>query len=249
MTRLQRLVTLALFVPVMALVAHAADLDAVISKARRFVGSERDLGAVRTLSYRGAISVDGGEQASGTIEMLLAKPCAQLTVRVIGDRKETVGYDGNEGWVRLESVSKPALSKIDIIPLKQLKMLRANVLENLAFYRGLEKQGVKIELRAETTFEGREAVRVAFTHPGDITFIRIFDKEDGRLLLTEGPNGENIREEGETVVAGLRFPKRLVSTSRLPDGGEMTVTIDFSDIQVNESLEPEVFAVPMPGAR
>ncbi len=248
MTRLQRLVTLALLGPVLSLVAHAADLESVIAKARRYVGAERDLGAVRTLSYRGEIKI-GGTDTAGSIEMLLAKPCSQLTVRVMGDRKETVGYDGDEGWVRLESVTKPALSKIDIIPLKQLKLLRANVLENLAFYRGMEKQGVRIELRAETSFEGRAAVRVAFIHPGDIVFIRIFDQADGRLLLTEGPNGEVIREEGEVIVAGLRFPKRLVSSSKTPDGGTTSVTIDFTDIKVNEAFATELFAVPVPGSR
>lgn len=249
MTALRRLLMLTLLFPVFALAVQAADLEGVITKARRFVGKERDLEAVRTLTYRGTIEIAGATTVSGTLELCLMKPDCQLSVRVLGDRRDTDGYDGNEGWVKTESVSKPALSTIDIISLKQLKRLRANVIENLWFYRGLEQFGGRVELRGETNFDGHEAVRVAFIHPGDFVFVRVFGKADGRLLATEGPEGELIREEGEMEVAGLRFPKRLRSTGKMADGAEVTVTIDFTEIKVNEPMTRAMFAVPVPGMR
>jgi hypothetical protein len=245
----RRFVALFVAVPLFALVGHAASVDDVITQARRYIGKERDLAAVRTLHYRGTITVAGPIQASGTLEMLLQQPNFQKTIRVLGDKRETVGLDDTEGWVRAESVAKPALGRTDMVPPAQLRLLRASAVENLSFYRGLEKFGGRTEGRGETTFEGKAAVRVAFIHPGEVTFVRTFDKATGRLLVTQGPGGEEIREEGELVVANLRFPQRLISTAKNAEGGEFVVTIVFEEVRVNESFPPDTFAVPMPGAK
>lgn len=249
MTRIRRLITLALVLPLAAFAAQAADLDSVIARARSYVGKERDLDAVRSLRYEGRIEIKGAKEASGTLVMLLEKPGSQLTTRVLGDQREIVGYDGMEGWMRVESVSKPALSRTDMLPLAQLRMLRANVVENLGFYRGMEKVGARLESRGDTTLEGQAAVKVAFIHPGNIVFVRTFARDDGRLLLTEGPGGETIREEGEMEVAGLRFPQRLVSTGKTADGSEVVITITFDAIKVNETFASGTFSVPMPGSK
>ncbi len=232
-----------------ATIAQAAPVDDTIAQARRYLGKERDLEAVRTLHYRGTIAVTGRTQASGTLEMLLQKPNLQKTIRILGDQRETVGLDDTEAWVRVDSISKPALTRTDMLSLPQIRLLRASAIENLAFYRGLEAFGGRTELRGEVTFEGHAAVRVAFIHSGDVTFLRTFDKATGRLLVTEGPNGEQIREEGELTAGNLRFPQRLVSSAKTPDGAELVVTIVFEAVNVNETFPAGTFALPMPGKK
>lgn len=249
MLSLRRILALFALVSVLLPLAHAAAADAVIDQARRYVGKDRDLDGVRSLHYRCRLEVSGAMEASGTLEILLQKPCLQKTIRVIGDRREIVGLDDTEAWMRVESVAKPALSRTDVLPVAQLRLLRANALENLAFYRGLEKFGGSVELRGETTHEGRAATKVAFLHPGGIVFLRTFDKADGRLLVTEGPGGELIREEGEKLVGGIRFPERLVSTGKTQDGAPVVVSIVFEEIVVNAPVAADAFALPMPTLR
>jgi hypothetical protein len=245
-----RLLAIAAFLPLLGFAAGAGSADGTISQARKYLGKDRDLDAVRTLHYRGCIEVaSGAQKESGSFEMLLQNPYRNRTVQVLGDRRTIVGLDDMSGWVRVESVAKPELSRTEILDLPQLRNLRAQTFENLAFYRGAEKEGVKIEPRGEGTVAGRRANSVAFVHPHGIVYVRSFDVATGQLLDTEVPGGAHMREEGELTVAGIRFPKRIVSTTKSPDGAEVVVTIVFDDIKVNEAFAPDTFVVPLLGER
>lgn len=240
---------LALFASATAAVG-AADVDSTIARARKFLGKERDLDAVRTLHFRGRIEVtSAGQQESGSFELMLQSPYRSRTVQVIGDRRTIVGLDDMSGWVRVESVAKPELSRTEILDLPQLRNLRAQTFENLAFYRGTESDGVRIESRGEENIGGRRTASVAFVHPHGIIYLRSFDVTTGQLLDTEVPGGARIREEGEQIVAGIRFPKRLVSATKASDGSAVEVVIVFDDIKVNETFGPDTFAVPLLGER
>ena len=81
---------------------------------------------------------------------------------------------------------------------------------------------------------------LAFIHPGNISFNRYFEKGTARLLKSVTENGGEIREEGELMVNGIRFPKTLINKS--PDGQSATIT--FESIKVNEPLPAGDFAVP-----
>ncbi len=249
MLHLPRPVALIVLLGLLVPAVRAGELEDVLARARRCVGQERDLDAVQTLYYRCRIEVGGKAEAKGTLEIILQKPGRQKTVRVLGDRREIVGLDDTEAWMRVESLSKPKLSRTDILPLAQMRLLRANALENLWFYSGIERFGGRVEFRGTTTFEGRPAVRVAFIHSEEIVFVRTFDQADGRLLVTEGPGGELIREQGEQSVAGLRFPERLLSTGKMPDGSPVEITIIFDEILVNGPVAADSFALPLPGMR
>lgn len=235
--------------PLLALAAQPS-AEEVIAKARSYVGKERDLDGIRSLHYRGRLEVRDSagalvDSASGTIEMILQKPAQQKIVSVVGALRDTVGLDDLTGWQRVEQVAQPAQGRTTILPLGQLRRTQASAFENLSFFRGIEKRGGRVEQRGETTVDGHAAVSVAFIHPGDIVFLRSFDQQTGRLLLTEGEGGEQMREEGEVMVSGIRFPKKLSSTRRNAEGQTYSVTLFFDEIKVNEVFPATTFAVPM----
>jgi hypothetical protein len=230
--------------------AGTPSADEAITKARAYVGKERDINGLRSIHYLAHMEVRDStgalvKTASGPMELILQKPDQQLVVRTLGQLRDTVGLDGLTGWQRTESVGEPKKGRTTILPRAQLRQTQANAFENLSFFRGLEQRGGRVEMRGETTIEGRPAIRIAFIHPGELVFLRSFDRETGRLLLSEGQDGERSREEGECVVQGIRFPKRVISTGRSVDGKMMVTTLFFDEIKVNEVFPPSTFAVPM----
>ena len=49
---------------------------------------------------------------------------------------------------------------------------------------------------------------LVFIHSDEIIFTRYFDKANGRLVKTVTDNKSEIREEGEIIVSGIRFPRK-----------------------------------------
>ena len=95
-----------------------------------------------------------------------------------------------------------------------------------------------------TTIGGIACHKVAFAHSDDIIFHRYFEEATGRLVLTETESGASVREHGEIMVNGIRFPQMILSTSKGKDGKNETVTITFDKITLNETFPDSVFAVP-----
>jgi hypothetical protein len=71
-------------------------------------------------------------------------------------------------------------------------------------------------------------------------FLRYFDRTTGHILKTVVEGGGEIREEGELVVEGVRFPQKVINTA--PNG--RSTTISFDKITVNDAFPAESFAVP-----
>lgn len=237
---------LSLFVPVV----QAASADEVVAQARRYLGKERDLEAIRSIHYKGTIEVCDAAgavlpDASGTIELIVQRPAQQLNVRTSARLRDTVGLDDFSGWQRVEPLDQAGKARTTILRRPELWRLQAVTAENLYFYRGHERRGGRIELRGESTIDGHAAVAVAFIHPHDIVFLRYFDKKTGRLLMTDDPVGGEVHEEGEMVVSGIRFPRRMRSSGKTAEGKGYSVTINFTAITVNETFPAERFAVPM----
>ncbi len=254
MTRFSRTLVALAVLPMLVLAAHAASADEVVAKARRYLGAERDIEAIRSIRYRGKIEVRDSTGAlvadtSGTLDMIVQKPAQHLNVRTSAKVRDTVGLDDLNGWQQLERLDQPARPRVVIMPMAELRRLQAVTFENLSFFRGLERRGGTVESRGESVLDGVPVDVVAFVHPHDIVFVRYFDKATGRLLLTEDATGAKIREEGEVVVDGVRFSRRMLSTGKLPNGTTYSVTITFEEIKVNETYPAELFAVPMPKAK
>ena len=250
MTPLRRFLALAALLSLLAPVAQAASADEVVTQARRYLGEARDIEMVRSIHYKGTIEVRDAAgavmpEASGTIELIVQKPAQQLNVRTSAKLRDTVGLDDFSGWQRVEPLDQSSKARTIILRRADLVRLQAVTAENLFFYRGHERRGGRIELRGESTIDGQVAVAVAFIHPHDIVFVRYFDKKTGRLLMTDDPVGGQVREDGEMIVAGVRFPRSMHSSGKTTEGKDYSVAINFTAITVNETFPAERFAVPM----
>lgn len=223
-----------------------------IAQARAAVGAEEVLNSVRSIHFTGTLSTTQkvpveGEPNNFTeqslvlgIDIIFQKPDQQrMTLR--SDRVvETTALDGYDAWVRRADANNEAQWQLSLLDAQQVKRLRANTWENLSFFRGIQKRGGTVEFGGETTIDGRECVKLIFSHSDNIVFTRYFDKTTGNLVKTETENGGEIREEGEMFVQGLRFPRKLIN--KAPNGQVATIT--FDTVTINERFPDDTFAVP-----
>ena len=93
-----------------------------------------------------------------------------------------------------------------------------------------------------------EAGEVRLYGPGSqnaTATIRI--RADGSIEITSTSN-QNITVTaagtGEVRVNGVRFPKTMTNSTKLPNGQTRTYTVTFDKITVNEPSAPSRFAVP-----
>lgn len=237
----------------LALTARAAE-PAIIAKARAYLGAEAALNAVQSIHFVGTLvkpdPANPDKTVRSAIEIIFQRPERQRVVETSDKMIEiTAMPDGYEGWIRREDPANPAGWKQTTLNAAQIKLNRASTLENLAFYRGIERQGGRIEDQGAATTDGVACEKIAFIYAPDNIFYRYFDVATGRLVLTQTASGSAIREQGQMTASGVRFPKTLVQTMPLPDGTTRTITLNFESVTVNETLPAELFAVPAFRAR
>lgn len=221
--------------------------EALIVKARAYIGSEADLAAVQSLRFRGDLTVvdsSGSPPVTAKLEIAFAKPDRQIITASGSENVETTALDGYEAWQRVENPTDKSQFRVSLLGRDQLKRLRANTFENLSFYRGIERVGGHIEDRGVAKVDGVECHKIAFVHGPDIVFVRSFDRSTGRLILTETDAGTAIREEGEIKSGNLRFPAKIITTNTFADGSTRTITVTFTDVSVNPELPAALFALP-----
>jgi hypothetical protein len=219
----------------------------MVTLARAYVGPDAVLDSVEALRMVGELEVvESGATAPGTasIEIVFKNPDRQRITATSEAKTEITALDGYDAWSRVSDSTTPTAWQVSLLGADQIKRLRANTLENLAFYRGLEARGARIEERGTAQVDGIECRKLAFIHAPDIIFLRSFDPATGRLVLTETDSGTQIREEGELRSGGLRFPKRIITTNTLPDGSSRIICVTFTQIEVNPAVGDEVFAIP-----
>lgn len=244
---LLRSVTAATAALVFTLAATAAD-SAIIAKARAYLGPEAALNGVKSIHFVGTLvtvdATDAKKQSRAAMEIHFQAP-DQQRIKATSDKIiEITALDGYDGWTRLQDPADTSKWQQTLLGADQIKRLRATTWENLAFYRGLERRGGRVEDQGAATIDGVACQKVAFIHAPNIIFTRFFDTATGRLVYTETESGANMREGGEQVVNGIRFPKTLVQTTKLPNGSAQTVTLTFEKITVNEVVPGNLFKVP-----
>ena len=246
-----RLLFALLVVFVSAAASHAAaGVDEVIARARATVGSEAALKALESLHYTGTLTTtatdDKGEarEVKVAIEIIFQRPYRQRIVATSENKIEITALDDFEGWQREQDPSDTNRWRMTLLSGEQIKRLRANTWENLSFFSGIEQRRGTVNDLGTVTLDGKSCRKLAFDHGDGIVFTRYFDDASGRLLLTETENGIRIREESEMVVDGIRFPRKIISISKLADGSERTVSITFDTVIVNEPLADSLFAMP-----
>lgn len=227
-------------------------VDTWIAKARAAVGPEIALNRVTSIHFTGTLATTqqvpvegpGGatreEQIVLGIDIVFQRPYRQRMILRSDKVVETTALDEYDAWLRRAAAPEEKRWQVTLLDAQQVKRLRANTWENLNFFAGLARRGGRVEFGGETVVDGRSCVKLSFIHDEEIAFIRYFDAASGRLVKTETENGAEIREEGELVVEGLRFPKRLVN--RAPNGQVATIT--FDSVTINQPLPADAFAVP-----
>lgn len=242
---------LAAVIPLAAGPLRAETAEQWIAKARAYLGSESALNAVTSVHYSGTLETtekvpsaeDKGRLVAQAVrlpaEIIVQKPYQQKFTLTRPDSIETRALDGYDGWSKTASL-KTKQWKLSLLPAPQIKHLRAETWENLNCYGGLEKKGGEVRLGGDVTVDGVACVKLLFIHAEDIVFQRYFDKATGRLVMTETESGGEIREEGELIVNGVRFPKKVINKSA---NKEVTI-ITFDKVVLNEVIPASEFAVP-----
>jgi outer membrane lipoprotein-sorting protein len=221
--------------------------DAIINKARGYLGSEADLAVVRALRFKGELSVAEGKSLApitAKLEIIFQQPDRQLIIATTPEKIETTALNGYEAW-QVEAVTdKKSTPRVSLLGRDSIKRLRANTFENISFYRGISSVGGRIEDRGKAKVDGVDCIKIAFIHASNVIFVRSFDRRTGRLILTETDNGSEIREYGEIRAGSLRFPQRIVTSSILPNGSKRIITITYNEITVNPKLPDTLFVIP-----
>ncbi len=232
----------------------AVEPAAVVAKARAYLGSEAALNGVTSLRYVGKLTVeedpanpDQVMPVHMTVEIIFQKPARQRSVLTSENRIETTVLDDYDGWQKVQDPKEASRWTLSLLRSEQIKNLRANVAENLSFFHGGSGSRVTVEDMGTVNVDGVECRKLAFIHAPEIAFHRYFDPVTGRLVLTETRQGESIREEGEIRAGGIRFPKRLRTTFQSAGGAVGRMTIEFDAVQVNETFDNSLFAIPSLG--
>ncbi len=223
-----------------------------IAKARAYLGTESALNAVTCIHFSGRLETiekvpapdDKTKQIDQPVslptEIIFQKPYQQEMIQTKADTIVTTALDDYDGWSRTSNPKDPKQWRISLLDAQQIKQLRANTWENLWFYAGIEKKGGRVELGGDVTVDGVACVKLSFIHADNIIFTRYIDKVTGRLVKTETENGGEIREEGEIIVNGVRFPRKVIN--KAPNG--QIISIAFDKVVLNEHFPESEFAVP-----
>lgn len=231
---------------------QAETAEQVIAKARAYLGGDKALNAITTIHFTGTLEttalvpdpVDKTRQIEQPVrlpaDIVFQKEYRQRIT--ISDAKvvETTALDDFEGWQKRTNPLNPSQWTVTQFDLAQVKKLRANTWENLAFFAGIEKKGGSVHVDGDVAVDGVPCVKLSFRHDADNIFERFFDKATGRLVKTVTENGTEIREEGEMMANGVRFPRKVVNKSA---NGRAT-TITFDRVVVNEPVPASEFAFP-----
>ncbi len=238
---LLRLLTTAALLSGASLVA--AELP-ILTKARARLGTDAALDAIRSIHFVGTHeSTNDDKPMTVPIEIFVKKPYFQRITVSYPKYVETTALNNLEGWVRRENLQDGRVG-VNIVDVGQLKALRANTWENLSYFRGLEDKGGKIEDLGPVTQDGIACEKIVFRHDANISFVRYFDLATGRLVYTETGAGGSTREEGEILVNGVRFPKKVVLSTKTSSGKDQIITVTFEKVTVNENIDDRIFAVP-----
>ena len=215
----------------------------ILKKARSYVGTESVLDSVQSLKFKGTITTANGDV--GGIEINLRSPFQQLQILSGNGVVQEFGLNDYDAWKKVYRSDNP--DEYNLIPSNpgQLKRVRANTFENLKFFSSDTNYQRKLEYLGQEIISGESVKRVKVVY-GSMYYIRNFKASTGQLILTEIETGEHIQEQGEIRVAGIKFPKTLIS---LIDGEEIH-RINFDSMEVNPDLEDSLFVQPaFPGVR
>jgi len=228
----------------------AADSVAdVVAKARASVGSETVLNSLKSIHYVGTLETveatpEGPKTNKFKVELIYQKPFRSRIIITTEKKIEITALDDYEAWQRQQDPKDKDNWVVTLMPPAQVKSLRANTWESLAFFGGAENADIQVEDRGVVDVDGVKCRKLAFIHDEGIFFIHYFSTDTGRLMLTETDQGAKVHETGEIKTGGLRLAKQYITTNLLSDGKNRVVTMTFDQITLNENFAPDLFQVP-----
>ncbi len=210
---------------------------AVLKKARAYVGDEATLNSIHSLEFNGVLTTPDGK--TGEMKIILREPYQQLQVLTMNGMAQEIGLDDYSAWGKVYKLDNPDDFQYIPYDYKKLKAERAKAYENLNFFSSKTSASRKIEFMGSAMLEDTPVhiIKIIF---GSVFYIRYFDADTGKLILTETEAGEMIQESGEIIVDGVRFPAALTSYVN----GEEVHKIEFNVIKVNPEIEDSVFEEP-----
>lgn len=231
-----------------AALARAAESDeeiiqSTIELARSYIGPDEKLDAIESIHYKGSLLYSSGDL--GTIEMVYQKPMRHRMVAVIGGRREISVLDGSEGWTTFERVVDSVPLNMEIFDPIRILIMQASVREAFNFFRKPNTRNGEITYEGKETVKGRECVVLTYYHGDGIAYQRYIDAETGQVHKTLDSKGVEYLEEGEIMVEGLRFPKKMVSTFSTAIGSQ-SMEFAYSSITLNKKLPESDFVMPLP---
>jgi len=237
--------------PCLALGARA-DEPAILARARAYLGPESALAAVHSLHFVCRViradpdfPDDTSKAVVNPADIYFEKPSRErIAIKTDKQFVETV-IDGDDGWQRKTVFGPPKGVQLSFIGLSLLENLQADAWENLYFYRGIEAVGGTLEDRGPATMDGIACEEIVFSHSASIVYFRYFDRATGRLVSTRTASGAAIREKGEIISGGIRFPKAIVISQKNAEGKGESTTYSFDQVLVNEALPDSLFTVPL----
>ena len=233
---------------VFAVIARSAEPDeeiiqSTIELARSYLGPDDKLDAIESVHYKGSLLYSTGDL--GTIEMVYQKPMQHRMVAVIGGRREVSVLDGSEGWTTFERVVDSVPLSIEIFDPIRILIMQASVREAFNFFRKPDTRNGEILYEGKETVNGRDCNVLTYHHGDGIAYQRYIDAETGQVHKTLDSKGVEYLEEGELIVDGLRFPKKLLSTFSTAIG-DQSMEFAYSSITLNEKLPDSDFVMPLP---
>lgn len=220
--------------PVLGATPTAAE---TIARARAHLGGDAALEQVQTLTYRGTFTT--ADNREGSIVITLKKPARQRLELVLDGVRRVTAINDFEGWEHVSKIDDPEEWGMVLISFDEFRRMRANTWENLFFFRGIEQMHGNVRDLGLVEFDGRQAHKLIFEYSSNLSYSRYFDPDTGELLATINDRGQEIRERGEIMVQGIRFPEEIIS---LADGREL-MRVRFTEIKVNTPVEDSLFEI------
>lgn len=220
---------------------HAEPVDAFLKKARAHLGPESTLEGVETISYHGVVMSPTGEKLSDLV-LYFDAPNRQL----LQEKRENVinqtAVNGYEGYVMSKDPTDPKKEIIQVLRPIQTKRLMFNAIENLNFFEGAEKiRGGEIIDEGVVDYNGKPARKIRFNYPFELYYVRYFNPDSGELLATISSDGLTMVEQHKIQAGGITFPKTV---DTYDETGALLRTVEFTEIKVNEQLQPGLFDFP-----
>ena len=177
--------------------------------------------------------------------MIYQKPLRQKMIAIVNNRKEVSVLDDSEGWTTYERVGDSTPLGMEIFDPIRILIMQAAVREAFSFFKTPEARSGAVTYHGAEAVKGRDCHVLDYDHGDGIGYRRYIDAETGQVLKMLDSKGVEYYEEGEIVVDGLRFPKKLIST--FPTAlGNQTMEFAYTSVTLNKKLPDSEFVMPLP---